>query len=143
MKKIPIVLIVWWIRSKLRFMIHDYYFFLLVSGTVLRMCHQLHTQKKCNEKPSLRFPLYIFHSNCKSNRLISEKNHNQHILCTPASILISSKYIAFELMYYKSILEIYSQNYALWLVIRKASDLPAQSLRNDDKNNLNSNSSLA
>lgn len=65
-------------------------FFFLVSGTVLRMCHHLHTKKNCNEKPSLRFPLYIFYSNCKSNRLISEKNHNQHISCIPASILIFS-----------------------------------------------------
>lgn len=58
-KKIPIVLIVWWIRSKLRFMIHDYYFFFLVSGTVLRMCHHLHTQKNVMENPVYAFR-YIF-----------------------------------------------------------------------------------
>lgn len=91
-KKIPIVLIVWWIRSKLRFMIHDYYYFFF---SYLELCYECaiictHKKKNCNEKPSLRFPLYIFYSNCKSNRLISEKNHNQHISCIPASILISS-----------------------------------------------------
>lgn len=58
-KKIPIVLIVWWIRSKLRFMIHDYYFFFLVSGTVLRMCHHLHTQKNVMKNPVYAFR-YIF-----------------------------------------------------------------------------------
>lgn len=90
-KKIPIVLIVWWIRSKLRFMIHDYYyFFSRIWNCVTNVPSFAHTKKNCNEKPSLRFPLYIFYSNCKSNRLISEKNHNQHISCIPASILISS-----------------------------------------------------
>lgn len=80
------------LMNSIEITIHDSWllvFFSRIWNCVTNVPSFAHT-KKCNEKPSLRFPLYIFHSNCKSNRLISEKNHNQHILCTPASILISS-----------------------------------------------------
>lgn len=71
-----IVLIAWWSRSKLRFMIHELLFFFLLFGTVLQLCTQN------NEKPSSRFPLCFPFFNCKSNRLPCMKNHNQHTRCT-------------------------------------------------------------